>query len=222
MLPNAHVLLITCRHMRQLIQTITELFSEPYQNSKETDREAALEAFVDYVSEGSPTHPVSTELDSNTDMPFLGKQQSQQCQQHPLGPDKQTTSKTNRQKHKSHPDYGQDSTRCTGDDLGSMHVSDSTASRQALQSPVFMPVNAPQHGSRGDGHGHVAKQKHDALQSQVCPAFGTQLVDILSLCHVPDKAQDASCASTADCGVDSVSCRYRVCTVHAFCRTDAI
>lgn len=64
----------------------------------------------------------------------------------------------------------------------------------------------------------IAKQKQDSLRRRVCPAFGHPSVEELSLCHILDSRRDGSCESNADCGIDSVSCRDRICSVHGFCQ----
>lgn len=64
----------------------------------------------------------------------------------------------------------------------------------------------------------IAKQKPDSLRRRVCPAFGHPSVEELSLCHILDSRRDGSCESNADCGIDSVSCRDRICSVHGFCQ----
>ena len=64
------------------------------------------------------------------------------------------------------------------------------------------------------------KQRPDALAKQVCPAYDNPAVHVLSLCHLPDVHADHSCKMSADCGVDSMTCRDRACSVHAFCQED--
>lgn len=64
------------------------------------------------------------------------------------------------------------------------------------------------------------KRKPDTLRHRVCPAFGFPNVHVLSLCHLLDSAPDHSCRTNHDCGVDSVSCHDRVCSVHGFCQID--
>lgn len=64
------------------------------------------------------------------------------------------------------------------------------------------------------------KQRPDALAKQICPAYDNPAVHVLSLCHMPDEHAAHSCKTNADCGVDSVTCRDRACSVHAFCQED--
>ncbi len=66
----------------------------------------------------------------------------------------------------------------------------------------------------------AVKQKPDALRQRVCPSFGHPLVQVVSLCHMVDVRPDHSCWSHADCGVDSVSCRDRICSAHGFCQAN--
>ncbi len=64
------------------------------------------------------------------------------------------------------------------------------------------------------------KQKPDALRQRICPSFGQPQVQVISLCHMIDVRPDHSCWSHADCGVESVSCRDRICSAHGFCQAD--
>ena len=66
-----------------------------------------------------------------------------------------------------------------------------------------------------------SKQRPDALAQRVCPVFGHFSVQELSLCHLLDLHIDHSCGTEADCGVDSVTCRARECSVHSFCQEGA-
>ncbi len=66
----------------------------------------------------------------------------------------------------------------------------------------------------------AVQQKPDALKQRVCPSFGHPLVQVVSLCHMIDSSPDHSCWSHADCGVDSVSCRDRICSAHGFCQAN--
>ena len=202
---------------------MTKHFSGPKADSKSTEAEASVEAFIDHYKATqaeytspekgalspekgalSPGTRISAEL-----QPDVEQQQPQQYQQQDAKPDVQKSSKSKRKKRKSHPDYGQ---------------TDSDASEQVVQlGDEDSQQSAP--GSTAAtiqaGHDeHDAGQRPDALRQRICPAFGTQYVRTLSLCHVPDHADDASCVSKAECGIDSVSCRARVCTVHGSCRTD--
>lgn len=64
------------------------------------------------------------------------------------------------------------------------------------------------------------KQRPDALAQRVCPVFGHVAVQELSLCHLLDVHIDHSCRTAADCGVDSVTCRARECSVHGYCQEE--
>ncbi|DBA85723.1 TPA: hypothetical protein ACH3X1_005291 [Trebouxia sp. C0004] len=64
----------------------------------------------------------------------------------------------------------------------------------------------------------AVKQKPDALRQRVCPSFGHPQVQVISLCHMVDVKSDHSCWSHVDCGVESVSCRDRICSAHGFCQ----
>ena len=64
----------------------------------------------------------------------------------------------------------------------------------------------------------VLSSRQDALSRRVCPAYGQFTPDILSLCHLPDQDPAHSCKSAVDCGVDSSSCRPRVCSMHGYCQ----
>jgi len=66
----------------------------------------------------------------------------------------------------------------------------------------------------------AVKQKPDALRQRVCPSFGDPLVQVISLCHMVDVRPDHSCWSHADCGVENVSCRDRICSAHGFCQAN--
>ena len=65
-----------------------------------------------------------------------------------------------------------------------------------------------------------SKQRPDALAQRVCPVFGHFAVQELSLCHLLDMHVDHSCRTAVDCGVDSVTCRARECSVHGFCQEE--
>ena len=67
----------------------------------------------------------------------------------------------------------------------------------------------------------AAKQRPDALSQRTCPVFGHPAVQELSLCHLLDVHDDHSCRTRAECGVDSVTCRARECSVHSFCQEAA-
>lgn len=64
------------------------------------------------------------------------------------------------------------------------------------------------------------KQRPDALAQRVCPVFGHVAIQELSLCHLLDVHVDHSCRTAADCGVDSVTCRARECSVHGYCQEE--
>ena len=64
------------------------------------------------------------------------------------------------------------------------------------------------------------KQRPDALEQRVCPVFGHVAIQELSLCHLLDVHVDHSCRTAADCGVDSVTCRARECSVHGYCQEE--
>ena len=65
-----------------------------------------------------------------------------------------------------------------------------------------------------------SKQRPDALAKRVCPEFDNFAVQELSLCHMLDRHVGHSCRTAADCGVDSVTCRARDCSVHGFCQQE--
>ncbi|XP_074564635.1 alpha-mannosidase I MNS5 [Curcuma longa] len=59
-----------------------------------------------------------------------------------------------------------------------------------------------------------------ALSQQVCPATTTGLRDsqqIESACHVPDLHVDHRCRMDDECGIDSTTCRNRVCSMAGYC-----
>lgn len=66
----------------------------------------------------------------------------------------------------------------------------------------------------------LVKQKRDAMRQRVCPSYGHPQVQVISLCHMVDVRPDHSCWSHADCGVESVSCRDRICSAHGFCQAN--
>ncbi|XP_037494392.1 alpha-mannosidase I MNS5 isoform X4 [Jatropha curcas] len=64
-------------------------------------------------------------------------------------------------------------------------------------------------------------RQSSAMSRQVCPATslssrnGNQQIE--SACHVPDARSDHRCFSDEECGVASVSCRRRSCSVAGYC-----
>lgn len=116
-------------------------------------------------------------------------------------------------------------------------VPDSTQHAGVEQSPLSNSAPA-QHASTGgigmcsfDSRNSAASKakpdalfrnegqhRPDALQARVCPAYGHPGSNVLSLCHLTDLWPSHSCTSEQDCGVDSSSCRPRVCSLHGFCQ----
>ena len=58
----------------------------------------------------------------------------------------------------------------------------------------------------------------DALTRRICPAYGHPAAKVLSVCHLVDAHPNHACKSERDCGVDSSTCRPRVCSLHGFCQ----
>ncbi|CAL9176886.1 unnamed protein product [Musa hybrid cultivar] len=59
-----------------------------------------------------------------------------------------------------------------------------------------------------------------ALSQQVCPATttgGSISLQIESACHIPDLHADHRCRIDDECGIDSTTCRKRVCSMAGFC-----
>ncbi|KAJ4842505.1 Alpha-mannosidase I mns5 [Turnera subulata] len=60
-----------------------------------------------------------------------------------------------------------------------------------------------------------------AMSQQVCPALSLNLGDsgqkVESACHIPDAHSDHRCFTDEDCGVDSMSCRRRSCSMAGYC-----
>ncbi|KAM2600698.1 hypothetical protein TB2_038949 [Malus domestica] len=69
--------------------------------------------------------------------------------------------------------------------------------------------------------GKQARQT-SAMSTQVCPPTavnswecGDQQVE--SACHVPDARSDHKCLSDDECGVVSINCRRRSCSMAGYC-----
>lgn len=89
---------------------------------------------------------------------------------------------------------------------------------QAPQAAVQTGSNAAQRTHQRYVDNCGSKQRPDALAQRMCPVFGHFAAQELSLCHLLDMHVDHSCGTAADCGVDSVTCRARECSVHGFCQ----
>lgn len=69
----------------------------------------------------------------------------------------------------------------------------------------------------------IGRQKNQAsaMSMQVCPANllnpGHDGQKIESVCHVPDTWDDHRCLTDDDCGIDSVNCRRRSCSMAGYC-----
>ncbi|CAH1443019.1 unnamed protein product [Lactuca virosa] len=66
------------------------------------------------------------------------------------------------------------------------------------------------------------KKQASAMSMQVCPAnlLKPRLDDgqqIESVCHVPDTRDDHRCLTDDDCGIDSLNCRRRSCSMAGYC-----
>lgn len=65
------------------------------------------------------------------------------------------------------------------------------------------------------------RARASAMSMQVCPALalspepGEQQIE--SACHIPDARADHRCLSDEDCGVDSINCRRRSCSIAGYC-----
>lgn len=115
----------------------------------------------------------------------------------------------------SHDDQPASEAFASSDEGGSQDASDLPNS---CQKSTKSGPNALQRTQSIVSDAGIAKQKPDALRRRVCPAFGHPYVEELSLCHILDSRPDGSCDTNADCGIDSVSCRGRICSVHGFCQ----
>ncbi|KAG9449835.1 hypothetical protein H6P81_009800 [Aristolochia fimbriata] len=68
---------------------------------------------------------------------------------------------------------------------------------------------------------HGDDRKHtSAMSMQVCPittpgGYGNRQVE--SACHVHDTREDHRCKTDEDCGVDSMTCRKRTCSIAGYC-----
>ncbi|KMZ61171.1 mannosyl-oligosaccharide 1,2-alpha-mannosidase, family GH47 [Zostera marina] len=63
---------------------------------------------------------------------------------------------------------------------------------------------------------HQQYHQESAMTQQICPA--TNLAQKLeSVCHVPDARIDHRCKVNYDCGIDSITCRDRSCSLAGYC-----
>ncbi|KAL1566228.1 Alpha-mannosidase I mns5 [Salvia divinorum] len=65
------------------------------------------------------------------------------------------------------------------------------------------------------------RQRASAMSQQICPATAPNCrhdhEQLESVCHVPDTRADYRCLTDEDCGVDSMSCRRRSCSMAGYC-----
>ncbi|CAL5198295.1 unnamed protein product [Lathyrus oleraceus] len=61
-------------------------------------------------------------------------------------------------------------------------------------------------------------RRASAMSLQVCPAMTLDSGQhIESACHIPDVRSDYKCLTDEDCGVDSITCRRRSCSMAGYC-----
>ncbi|XP_043704893.1 alpha-mannosidase I MNS5 isoform X2 [Telopea speciosissima] len=66
-------------------------------------------------------------------------------------------------------------------------------------------------------------KRASAMSLQICPADilsprrGNYVHGVESICHVPDSRADHRCMSDVECGVESISCRQRSCSIAGYC-----
>lgn len=58
-------------------------------------------------------------------------------------------------------------------------------------------------------------KRSSAMSLQICPDAMNESVE--SACHIPDTRADHRCFADEDCGVDSTTCRRRLCSMAGYC-----
>lgn len=208
-----------CRQLWQLFQSVKEHFSS--RPSEGSGRTLTVHNLAEAVHQTEP-EMVTIQLGENFEAALM------QEAQRPRGGASAECDATNSLHGKDHaclslnqaqvesaPEMPVTSEGCDSPELD---VADQPRSCWVAHSPASDAVRRP-HSAISDEHAS-RKRRTDALNLRVCPAFGHPDNGVVSLCHVPDVAFDSSCRTRADCGVDSVTCRDRVCSVHGFCWSD--
>ncbi|EYU42528.1 hypothetical protein ABFS82_09G026200 [Erythranthe guttata] len=67
--------------------------------------------------------------------------------------------------------------------------------------------------------GEEQQKRASAMSMKICPALncGNGRQPVESICHVPDARAHHRCLADEDCGVDSISCRRRSCSISGYC-----
>ncbi len=217
-------LLIVCvsvyRQLWQLFESVRQHFAPASPGNQDASRGAEA---LDAATQKAVVDSVRAALkDTNDAAQQQQKQQPQQKEDETaLGrpaPQQTQCSTDNRHRRKS---IGQTVLQADNRDAGREHACQPSVCQAATGIPVQGDPDTVHMSHQSSVDSCAAKLRPDALEHRTCPAFGHPAVPELSLCHVLDAHGDHSCRTRADCGVDSVTCRARECSVHAFCQEGA-
>lgn len=204
--------MLVYRHLWQLFESVRQHFISPSAANSGGNR-AATDG-IDAASQKAVVDSVRAALGETI------KQQEQEQQGNSLEcpapqQSQSSTDRTNR-RSASGVDVPQAGTRDAGnDDANQPNMC------EAAPPPVQGEANTVHRTHPGLVDSCASKRKPDALAQRRCPVFGHPAVQEVSLCHLLDAHDDHHCAMRAHCGVDSVTCRARECSVHAFCQEEA-
>ena len=234
---------LCCRHLWQIFESVRQHFVSPSTADVSVNQPDALD--MDAAMQKSLGDSLRVALEDAGQIDQHQRQQQQQEQQQhqgrcgsaecPAGEQVSgsTGSKRQRQKTKQHHQQQQQKVDSMSEALQAALAEalpeadwEVTNQPESCQAPQTTTQTASDTGHRtncASVPSRVADSnaRPDALARRICPAFNHPAVDVVSLCHLPDVQADHSCKTNADCGVDSVTCCSRVCSVHAFCQADS-
>ncbi|KAL3149734.1 hypothetical protein ABBQ38_013560 [Trebouxia sp. C0009 RCD-2024] len=194
----------------QLFESVRQHFSSPSAGNPGASRSAeALNAATQKAVVDSVRAAV---VDSNDAALLQQQQQEGDALECPAPQQSQGSTDRRRRQTESAIDAPQVSTRD-----GAIEVVSQANGRDAAQSLVQGDATI-KHKTHQRPVDSCVPERADALAQRTCPVFGHPAVQQLSLCHLLDIHDDHSCRTRADCGVDSVTCRVRECSVHAYCQ----
>lgn len=198
------------RQLWQLFESVRQHFSSPSAGNPGASRSAeALNAATQKAVVDSVRAAV---VDSNDAALLQQQQQEGDALECPAPQQSQGSTDRRRRQTESAIDAPQVSTRD-----GAIEVVSQANGRDAAQSLVQGDATI-KHKTHQRPVDSCVPERADALAQRTCPVFGHPAVQQLSLCHLLDIHDDHSCRTRADCGVDSVTCRVRECSVHAYCQ----